>query len=38
MLDEHLRNIKLQHCWCWVNIAKCRSNVEKTLQKRVMSI
>jgi len=38
-LNQHLivRNVKLQHCEYYINVAKYRFNVEKTLQKRLMS-
>jgi len=33
MLNQHLKNIKLQYCKCCINITKCKFNVAKTLQK-----
>ena len=37
MLNQYLRNVELQHCEYCSNIAKCRFNIEETLQKCLMS-
>ena len=38
MLNQYLRNVELRYCECCSNIAKCKFNVEKTSQKRLMSV
>jgi len=37
-MNQYLSNIEVQRCKCCVNIAKFRLNVEKTLQKRLISV
>jgi len=38
ILNQHLRNIELQHCEYYAKIEKCTFNVEKTLQKHLMFV
>lgn len=38
MLNQYFRNVELQHCKCCSNIAKYRFIIEKTSQKRSMSV
>ena len=38
MLNQYFRNVDLQHCEHFNNIAKCGFNVEETLQKHLMFV